>query len=568
MLFLVACKTKKAVQEPVGLSKYSEWTDYERKSFDTAFFNAQKEKQNGNVEKAIDLFSQCLTIDSKNAPVMFELSQLYVNTNQLSQALFYAKNAVELDESNIWYKYLLANIYKVNGDFGKEIDVLKQILSEKPRAVELNFSLAEAYLKNKEYQKALGQLDLVEKSLGLSPELSVQRQKIHIQKGDLEGAVAEVKRLIKEFPDDKETYHMLGNLLTVNSELEKAVEVYNDLLAKDPTDGKAHFYLFEIYKKLGEEEKSRAHLEEAFSGNFLSIEEKMKIVFGYYQLIEIDSVALDLTNDLVKKSLELHPKEKGLHAIAGDIGLKEGDTLLAINHYEKAYENGLDDFNVLIQLMNLNFELSNYESVKKYAEEGVEKYPFQAISYLYGGTVMSLLEDYQGAIDYLEKGSGYVFNNPELQVQFYSSLGDAFHKLEKHKESDSYYDKALVQKPDNALVLNNYAYYLSLRNEDLEKAEQMILKALVLEPESSSYLDTYGWILFQQKKYDSAAEWIKKAIDVDENPSAEVYEHYGDALFKSGKIDEALKYWKLAVEAPGEASEFLNKKISTKRFYE
>jgi len=567
-MILISCKTKDQVSNPISLSKYKEWTDYERKSFDTAFFNAQKEKQNGNVKEAIDLFSQCLTIDSKNAPVMFELAQLYVNTNQLSQAQFYSTNAVELDESNIWYKYLLANIYKINGDFKKEIEVLKLILEIKPEAIELNYSLSEAYLKNKNYQNALSQLDIVEKVIGLNSDLSVQRQKIHIQKGDLDGAVNEVERLIVQYPDDKNSYYMLGNLLAVNSKLEKAAGVYEDLLDRDPSDGKAHFSLFEIYKKLGKNKESREHLEAAFSGDFLSLEEKMKIVFGYYQLIEIDSTALPLTDDLVSKSLIQHPNEKGLHALAGDMRLHEGDSSAAISHYEKAYENGLDDFNVLIQLMNLHFESGNYESVKKYAEEGVEKYPFQAISYLYGGTVLNILEDYQGAIKYLEKGVGYVFNNSELQAQFYSSLGDVFHKLEQHKESDGYYDKALIQKPENALVLNNYAYYLSLRNIDLNKAESMILKALELEPESSSYRDTYGWILFKLGRYEEAANWIKSSIEVDSEPSAEVYEHYGDALFHLGRIEEAVENWELAKKAPGKASEFLDKKITTKQYYE
>ncbi len=568
LLLVVACKTKKETSKSVSLSKYKEWTDYDRKTFDFAFFNGQIEKQKGNVEKAIGYFSQCLTIDTKNAPVMFELAQLYANSNQLSQALFYAQTAVELNEDNIWYKYLLANVYKSNGEYSKEIEVLKDIIDEKPKAIELKLSLAESYLKNKNYQGALSQLDLVEKAVGLSPELSVQKQKVHIQKGDLEGAISEVNRLITEFPENKENYYMLGNLLAVNSELERAEKVYVNLLKIDPTDGKAHFSLFEIYKKQGEEQKSKTHLEEAFSGKFLSVEEKMKIVFGYYQLINIDSSVIALTDELVRKSLVQHPEEKGFHAIAGDLRLKEGDSLAAIDHYEKANQYGLDDFNVLIQLMNLNFELGNYEDVDKYAKQGVEKYPFQAVSYLYGGTVMNILEDFQAAIQYLEKGSSYVFNNSELQAQFYSSLGDAYHRLENHSKSDEYYDMALVQKPKNALVLNNYAYYLSLRNVQLDKAVGMILKALELEPESSSYMDTYGWILFKQGEYSEAVIWIKKSIEMDASPSAEVYEHCGDALYKDGKIKEALSFWIKAKEAPGDGSEFLNKKISSKRYYE
>ncbi len=79
-------------------------------------------------------------------------------------------------------------------------------------------------------------------------------------------------------------------------------------------------------------------------------------------------------------------------------------------------------------------------------------------------------------------------------------------------DSDKAYDKALAMEPDNAGTLNNYAYYLSVRNEQLEKAERMSKRSLELAPGAATYMDTYAWILFREEKYAEARIWIEKAL--------------------------------------------------------
>ena len=69
-------------------------------------------------------------------------------------------------------------------------------------------------------------------------------------------------------------------------------------------------------------------------------------------------------------------------------------------------------------------------------------------------------------------GLQFIFDNEDLLVEFYSSLADIYHILKEHKRSDTFYEKALAIKPNNAIVLNNYAYYLSLRKVNLEKSER------------------------------------------------------------------------------------------------
>ena len=47
------------------------------------------------------------------------------------------------------------------------------------------------------------------------------------------------------------------------------------------------------------------------------------------------------------------------------------------------------------------------------------------------------------------------------------------------------------------MVLNNYAYFLSLEGRELEKALTMSSRAIALTDNNPTYLDTHAWVLFK-----------------------------------------------------------------------
>ena len=141
-----------------------------------------------------------------------------------------------------------------------------------------------------------------------------------------------------------------------------------------------------------------------------------------------------------------------------------------------------------------------------------------------------------------------------------------YHSLNRDLESDSAYEKSLKLDPENAFVLNNYSYYLSLRKVNLERAKQMSAYSNKLDPENESFMDTYAWILFQLGDYATAKTFQEKAVA--KNPkSATLLEHYGDILIELGDKDKALEYWRKAKEA-GSDSKTIDTKIASLKYVE
>ena len=94
------------------------------------------------------------------------------------------------------------------------------------------------------------------------------------------------------------------------------------------------------------------------------------------------------------------------------------------------------------------------------------------------------------------------------------------HHNAKPAELFAYYEKILALDPGNLAILNNYAYYLSTHNGDLQKAERMSQVTIREEPNNPIYLDTYGWILHLKGMDDLAMFYLQKAMDSAGNNAA------------------------------------------------
>jgi tetratricopeptide (TPR) repeat protein len=204
-------------------------------------------------------------------------------------------------------------------------------------------------------------------------------------------------------------------------------------------------------------------------------------------------------------------------------------------------------------------------------DRAIENLPKLPVWYFYRGIAQFQLEDYHGSLKSLQKGLPLINNDQaDLKSDFYAQIADIYFKFEKKDSAFVNYESSLAANPKNIMVMNNYAYYLSLDKTDLKKAERMSSKTVELEPKNSTYLDTYAWILYQEGNYTLAKFYIESAIDnlPKDEDSGIILEHYGDILWMNskdtGKDDaKALDIWQKSYNS-GNKTEELKQKITNK----
>lgn len=559
-------KVPTGVDHEGGAAAASPGTD-KRAEIMRLFMEATQARLGGQIPKAVQLYRECLKLDPANSAALFELAKLYHQGQDFPAAVDHAKRAVAADKENIWYRFLLADLYSQNRQTNEAAVVYREVLAKWPDRYEVYFDLANMLAYSGKVDEAIKVYNEQEQRFGLSEELIMQEFGMLSQASRMVEAQALVERAIKAYPNEPQYMGLLAEVYDQQGDHEKALEQYRKTLELDPDNSMLRIALAEHYYGVGKMEEAYNELGVAFLDPDLDIDAKMQVLIGFFEMTEREGENPNDRPDLIRRSYALiealekaHPESGKPHTIHGDFLMRDGKFAEARDQFREALRTEKERFPIHMQLLQLDLQLGDHEALHKDAEEAISIFPTVPEPYLYNGIALSQLNKHDEAIETLITGRDVVVDNPQLQAQFWSSLGDAYNEAKRHTDSDKAYDKALAMEPDNAGTLNNYAYYLSVRNEQLEKAERMSKRSLEITPNSATYMDTYAWILFRMAKYADAKVWIEKAIASGEADGV-VIEHYGDILFELGDKNGATEQWRKA-KTLGGGSDTLDRKIN------
>ena len=558
-------KKKKKEEKTESPEKYTEGTKKQRIQF--AFGEAQRYKLIDQLDKALAYFLECIKMDPDMAAAYYEVSNIYHQYNELQLALKYSEKAAELDKDNYWYQVLRIETLEKLKRNDEALKYAVELLEKNPKDQQLTMKVVYLHFVNAEYKKGISILEDYEKKFGLTPELLNAKKSAYLQIGENEKAIEELKKIIEMDPGDIRNYFELSDLLRSMGKKDEAKDVFEELKRTYPNESKINLALAKYYNDERENAAAFKELVPVFADSTVNIDLKIEILLSYLQVVSSYPEFKDEADELNQILIKAHPKNAKSHTIYGDFLYNDGKLDRAKYHFNEAVKLDSSRFAIWNQLIVIEAEQEHYDSVIVIADRVKELFPNQASLYYYSGIAHTQLDNLEDAVEDYERGRMLVIDNPLLELQFFLGLGDAYNELQKFDKSDEAFARALRIDPDNAIALNNYAYYLSLRNERLERALEMSAKSNKLSPNQSSYLDTYSWILYKLERYEEAAEWIEKAMVAGGMASGEVLEHAGDIYFKLGDKSKAINLWKRA-KPMGGGSELLNKKIEDQELYE
>ena len=477
-----------------------------RKNAD-AFSKGLQCKYRDDVEGAIKHFEDALKYMPDDAASMFELSEQYVKANRLEDGFDMMKKAAELDSDNKWYQMRLALFCRNFEQFDEYTRIYETLTAKYPGDINMLADLIDVYLLTKNYDKALEKTDLFVKQAGA----------------------------------DTRYYHMLANAYMDSGKEKKALALYDKIKAMDPNDQYINISLLEYYEKKGKLDQAFNELIEAIQNENLDFATKANIYEYWFNKFQeakdIDQQAFKAGNAFI----ETYPDNQLGYLILASYYLNRDDFQSCKAMSLKALEFDHGNYGAWQYLVLSEAPLLETDSLMKHSEEALQYYPNQPVFYWFAGVSHALKKQDQEAIGYFERGRKYVIDK-KLLTDFDSYLGDLYHSTGEVEKAFEAYDRVLRNEPDNALVLNNYAYYLSLRKERLNEAKTMAQHAVELNPDNEIYLDTYAWVLYQNEEYAAAEIQMAKAVKLLKQPDKTYYEHYADILEKVNKPDKAQEY--------------------------
>ena len=526
----------------------------------------------GNNSDAFEMFRHGLMLNPKSSVALSELSHFWQYLRQDSLSLQYMKLATQYAPDNYWNKEALVDFYVDAGKTDDAINVLEQLAKQFPEKEDVLLMLETLYKQKQDYANVVRVLDALEVKEGKSEQLSIEKFRTYVQMKDEKKAFEEMSELAEEYPNDLRYRVLLGDLYVDQGQYDEGLKVYQAVEEEDSTNIYLMSSMLNYYTKTNQDSLYQQQLNKVCTNPQLDEETRLRFLNGLVFQNMQDNKDPQPLLEIFKKVLAMPQENTQILELCTRfmVTLKRPadevkpvlNQMLDINP-ENNMARGL--------LLEYAVEANDLPEVIRISKPAVDYSIDDPVFYYYLGVAYFQTDSAQLAVKTFKKGLQKVDSKTNLQLltNMYALMGDAYHQLGDNKHAYECYDSCLLYRPDEAMVLNNYAYYLSLEEKQLEKAEEMSRRSLEKESNNYTYIDTYAWILFKQKKYTEAKEYIDKALaimgdDIEAN-DATIIEHAGDIYAKNGQKERAVEFWQQAVDL-GNASVVLKKKLNKKKY--
>ncbi len=444
------------------------------------------------------------------------LGNLYSGRGDFPRAIEHFRAAVQLSPDQEAHVLALALALAHSGDGGAAIETLKTFLAGHPDATAAELALASLYQEGK------------------LPELAEKTyQKILLRHPELNTARLELGKLYERQPE----------------KLERAVEVFRQLLADNPHNLRLRLHLVTLLVNAGHLEEARAELAAIVAEHPEELEARRKL-----GLVAMELNRWEEAITVFQQLLERQPEADQTRFYLGTALEGKGDFAAALETFLEIPANSAFSDDALFHRAYLLQKLGRTpEAIALLAERlqrPVERPdPFDFLAALYGS-----IGQEKKALETIESGLQKFPDNIDLHYQRAILLDKQGNSVGAQEEMK----RLLKLDPDHAEALNYLAYSWAEMGENLDQALSYAQKALKRSNQPHIH-DTLGWVYFRLGRYEEALGELQKAVDGLPNDPI-VLEHLGDACRANHLLDLAAAYYQKALEK-GSDSLYLQGKL-------
>jgi tetratricopeptide (TPR) repeat protein len=572
-LFLLAgCSSSGNTTENSGTNRTAETKQLNKKGFDS-FINGVTEEMKGDYSRAILEYQDALQYEQKPG-IYNSLAKNYLFLNKLSLALQNSRKAVEMEPDNIEFNYLLAQIYSMGKVTDSAEIILKKIIELDSTELQAYYKLAQVYETNRPLQA----IEIYNKLLKLSGSdwsVLIRITELYERLGNIDLAIKGIEDLRDMDPSNLPLQKLLGEYYAKGKKYDKAMQVFDDIIQQNPDELDIREKKAQLLIEQNKWPEASEQYDYILSQPDVALDIKTAIGAAFFDKALKDSSLIPVSKKFFEK-LDKDTSDWGIKIHLAAISLILNDSVNAKTYIDSAAALNGYRIDWWIKLCGSLFDNRKYREAVIITTEALKKYPGEFALNIIMGLALGQNENYAEAKSYLKKAieispndinalSAYGFTLNQLKevdesivytkkaiqldptnVNLLGTLGSIYDGQKMYLECDSVYEKALAIEKANPLINNNYAYSLSVRGVQLERALDMANIAIKAEPDNSSYLDTIGWIYFKLGKLDLAKNYIEKSIKIGGEKSV-ILDHLGDVEFKAGNKAEAMKLWKKAL---------------------
>ncbi|MBP3533682.1 MAG: tetratricopeptide repeat protein [Alistipes sp.] len=495
---------------------------------------------------------EALAADSTYAPAQYLLARLGAEGNA-EEAVRLARKAYESDKDNRNYLEMLGESLVRARRYNDAIEYYS-LLTRNGSDHDHFRILSILYESNDQPLAAIATLDSAEVKIGRQPMLVRFRQRLYLSTLQYEKAEAEARRMIAETPYIPDSYLALAEVGSATGRDSLALASFSEAIRRDSTYLASWMALGDHYYKKHDFTNYLTVVGRLFDSGEIPLENKISQFNSLTGNINFYRKYFPQINALAGKLMIRYPADKDVTELYAKHLIASGQIEAALALYKQNLDEetaSVEDFGRIIEIEGY---LEHMDSVGVYLAKALRRYPHDAEMRAQQGHVHSIAERYSEAVESYKEALKYA-QNDTLRGRLWGYIGDTEHQRGDAKRCYAAFERALKYYPDNASVLNNYAYFLSVEGRNLDRALAMATRATAISQNNATFLDTLAWVFYRLGRYDEAKKHMQQALSFDRNSSPEMALHYGDILDALGDTFMAKTYWRKALERGYDAAE-------------
>ncbi|MBR1665404.1 MAG: hypothetical protein IJ699_04185 [Bacteroidaceae bacterium] len=587
---LAACHSSKTARQaapaapapaPVVQSRLTSLSASDRARLDYIYQEATRQKLVENHSGAFDLLCHAYDICPDAPEVLYDLAlyRLALRQDSLAERLFV--RAAALDPQNTYYKEALASFYLQRRRTEEALPQLETLATLQPKRTDVLSQLVTIYSNLDRPADAIRTLDRIELLDGKMASVSYRKFALYKSMEKEQEAFAELESLCEEYPHEMSYRLAIGDQLLTAGRIDEAEKVYDEVRRTEPDNLGLKLSMLELYRQTEQDSLFRATRDSLLYAPKTESDTRAALLRDLISSeMKDDSIGRQRVEQAFARLDEAFPQDLALlqlrAAYLATYDKSNDSAFVAV--MDRVNELEPANTQALFYLIQYYAEHQDFEHLENICRRAVLTHPEELLCHYFLGVALYQQDKKREALAAFR--AGIVQKNedsrPAMVADLYSVMGDILHEMGSEREAYAAYDSCLVYQDDNVQCLNNYAYYLSLQETDLDRAEEMSYRTIRLQPNNKTYLDTYAWILFMKQRYSEAQIYIDRVCPpdsadaellADPEISGVVFEHAGDIAACNGNLDQALRFWQLAQQAGGNGlTALLPRKIKLKKY--
>lgn len=538
------------------------------------------------VTKAIQHYQEALKLDPSAGIIFEELTDLYIQTNRLRDAVSQAEDLLKQNPDNLDARRMLGRIYtqmagdsqagKVNEDYlklaieqyqkvtakdAKDAEswvVLGRLYGFENNSVEAEKAYNEAIKADPGNEDALTGLALLYSDLG-DTRRAIEKLKAVTDKNpsertlallarsyqdlrDYKSAAEALQRAVALAPDDTRLIAELADDLFRCNRLDEALHLYQQLAADDPHNPMPPLGISEIYRVQRDFAKARESLDKAKSLD----PESLDVRIGEINLLEAEGKPNEAIASLKGLLEETARKTYSAADAANRATLLNQLGVFCRNQGQ--YPQAVEAFRQIapleaksapraaVQIIETYRAAKDFESARKEADAALKKYPDERMVQLTHASVVADLgkiDEAAAEIRGLMKGP----DDRDMQLE----LAQVYEKGKRYADMAPLLDQAekLSMSGDDKASVHFMRGAMYERMKKYDAAEAEFRKVLELDSDNAGAMNYLGYMLADRDvRLDEAYQLIKKAVDLDPQNGAYL-DSLGWVYYRQGKLNEA-----------------------------